>query len=91
MGGHGALTLYLSSIESGSSQYRSGSAFAPVANPSNAPWGQKIFNGYLTGGINEGRENYDATELVRRIKTDSPLHILVDYVRPFTICTKIPK
>jgi S-formylglutathione hydrolase len=74
MGGHGALILYLSSK---TKQYRSASAFAPVANPTKAPWGEKAFKGYLQGGIEEGREKYDATALIS--KTTEPVHILVDY------------
>jgi len=75
MGGHGALVLYLSSK---SKQYRSVSAFAPIANPSKCPWGQKAFNGYLEGGVEEGARDYDATELIARSK--DPVHILIDYV-----------
>ncbi|OAA58614.1 esterase d [Niveomyces insectorum RCEF 264] len=43
MGGHGALTLYLRHP----GRYRSVSAFAPIANPTRCPWGQKAFRGYL--------------------------------------------
>jgi S-formylglutathione hydrolase len=43
MGGHGALTLALRHPE----RYRSVSAFAPIAAPSEVPWGQKAFAGYL--------------------------------------------
>lgn len=80
MGGHGALTLYLSSLISGKRQYRSASAFAPIANPSKAPWGEKAFKGYLSGGVDEGREKYDATELLKKLGSKEPVHILVDYV-----------
>lgn len=76
MGGHGALTLYLGSK---AKQYRSASAFAPISNPSQAPWGHKAFSGYLEGGIDEGKANYDATEMIA--KTKEPVHILIDYVR----------
>jgi len=76
MGGHGALTLYLASK---TKQYRSASAFAPVSNPSQSPWGVKAFEGFLQGGVAEGKEIYDGTELVAKSK--EPLHILVDYVR----------
>ena len=79
MGGHGALTLYLSSVLSGVKQYRSCSAFAPISNPINCPWGQTAFNGYLTGGIEEAKEKYDATELIAKMGK-VPVHILVDYV-----------
>ncbi|KIL71758.1 hypothetical protein M378DRAFT_155358 [Amanita muscaria Koide BX008] len=74
MGGHGALTLYLSSKNA---QYRSVSAFAPICNPSKCPWGEKAFAGYLQGGVSEGKERYDATELVTR--TTGPINVLVDY------------
>jgi S-formylglutathione hydrolase len=43
MGGHGALTLALRHP----GQYRSVSAFAPIANPVACPWGEKAFTGYL--------------------------------------------
>lgn len=76
MGGHGALCTYLASK---TKQYRSVSALAPISNPVNAPWGQKAFKGYLQGGINEAKEQYDATELIG--KHSGPVHILIDYVR----------
>lgn len=75
MGGHGALTIYLASK---TRQFRSASAFSPISNPSKCPWGEKAFNGYLVGGIEEGKQRYDATELIAR-HTD-PVHILIDYV-----------
>ncbi|KAG6817704.1 hypothetical protein H0H87_004495 [Tephrocybe sp. NHM501043] len=75
MGGHGALTLYLASK---SKQYRSASAFAPIANPTKCPWGEKAFTGYLQGGIEEAKSQYDATELIAKAK--DPVHILIDYV-----------
>ena len=43
MGGHGALTLALRHP----GQFKSLSAFAPIANPSQCPWGRKAFTGYL--------------------------------------------
>ena len=75
MGGHGALTLYLSSSIK---QYKSASAFAPIANPTKSPLGKKAFSGYLQGGVTEAKERYDATELISR--TTGPINILVDYV-----------
>lgn len=78
MGGHGALTLYLSSK---TKQYRSASAFSPIANPTKCPWGEKAFKGYLAGGIAEAMANYDATELIS--KRTEPAHILIDYVGLF--------
>ncbi|KAH9969109.1 carbohydrate esterase family 1 protein [Russula dissimulans] len=74
MGGHGALCTYLASK---TKPYRSVSAFAPISNPINAPWGQKAFTGYLQGGVNEAKEQYDATELISR--HSDPVHILIDY------------
>ncbi|KIP12572.1 carbohydrate esterase family 1 protein [Phlebiopsis gigantea 11061_1 CR5-6] len=78
MGGHGALTIYLNSIRKGTKQYRSCSAFAPITNPTNCPWGQKAFSGYLQGGLEEAKEQYDATELISKLGGKS-VHILVDY------------
>jgi len=74
MGGHGALIIYLNSLQS-SSPFRSASAFAPIANPVKAPWGKKAFEGYLVGGIEEARARYDATELVSKVQ--GPLKILI--------------
>ncbi|KAH8119939.1 carbohydrate esterase family 1 protein [Phellopilus nigrolimitatus] len=73
MGGHGALTIYLAAP----GKYRSASAFSPIANPTECPWGKKAFSGYLKGGVEEGRARYDATELIRGVK--EPVHILIDY------------
>ena len=58
MGGHGALTIYLNSIRNGTKKYRSCSAFAPISNPVNCPWGQKALGGYLKGGVEEAKEQY---------------------------------
>lgn len=77
MGGHGALTMYLKNIDS-PRPYLSASAFAPITNPTKAPWGEKAFKGYLRGGIEEGRA-HDATELIAKIK--SRVNIFIDYVR----------
>jgi len=78
MGGHGALTLYLNSKLSGAKQYRSVSAFAPISNPVNCPWGQKAFGGYLAGGVEEAKSKYDATELISKMGKE-PVHILIDF------------
>lgn len=77
MGGHGALVVYLTSVLSGANTYRSCSAFAPICAPSIAPWGIKAFSGYLAGGVEEGRESYDASLLIGRVK--GPVNILIDY------------
>jgi S-formylglutathione hydrolase len=60
MGGHGALVCALRNP----ARYRSCSAFAPVAAPSQVPWGRKAFAAYL-GGFEAAWREYDATELVR--------------------------
>lgn len=72
MGGHGALICYLKNP----GMYRSVSAFAPITNPINAPWGQKAFTAYL--GPNQGDwKQWDATELVRTSKPPQS-YILID-------------
>ena len=58
MGGHGALVCALRNSE----RYRSASAFAPVAAPSQVPWGKKAFSRYL-GADTAAWKRYDATEL----------------------------
>jgi S-formylglutathione hydrolase len=60
MGGHGALVIALRNP----GDYRSVSAFAPVATPSAVPWGEKAFTGYLGAGRDAWRE-WDASTLVR--------------------------
>ena len=71
MGGHGALTIGLKN----SDNYRSISAFSPLCNPIQCPWGQKAFTAYLGNSI-ETWKQYDASELLKRGK--SALPILVD-------------
>jgi len=73
MGGHGALTLFLKN----QGMYRSVSAFAPIANPSRCPWGEKAFGGYL-GPDKESWREWDASELVGGWKGD--LDVLIDVV-----------
>jgi S-formylglutathione hydrolase len=60
MGGHGALVLALRNPD----VYRSVSAFAPIAAPSQCPWGVKAFTGYL-GDDRDAWKQYDASELVK--------------------------
>jgi S-formylglutathione hydrolase len=59
MGGHGALTLALRHPGA----YRSVSAFAPVAAPTQCPWGVKAFTNYL-GDDRTAWAGHDATALV---------------------------
>lgn len=74
MGGHGALTLALRHP----GQYRTVSAFAPIANPVNCPWGEKAFTGYL--GISRHTwGEHDATEIVAQYPVPPyPQGILID-------------
>ena len=59
MGGHGALTLGLKNPD----QFQSVSAIAPIAAPTQCPWGEKAFRLYL-GEERTHWEQYDATHLV---------------------------
>ncbi|XWS59080.1 hypothetical protein CRYUN_Cryun08bG0091400 [Craigia yunnanensis] len=61
MGGHGALTIYLKNLD----KYKSVSAFSPIVNPINCPWGQKAFTNYL-GDDKAAWEEYDATCLISK-------------------------
>lgn len=72
MGGHGALTIGLKNAD----RYTSVSAFSPICNPMECPWGQKAFTGYL-GEDKEAWKQYDACELIKGYK-GKDLHILVD-------------
>ena len=71
MGGHGALTIGLKNPDT----YRAISAFAPIGNPVNCPWGQKAFSSYLGDNQQDWLE-YDASELLR--KSSAAINILVD-------------
>lgn len=59
MGGHGALTIALRNP----GRFRSLSAFAPIVAPSQVPWGEKAFRGYL-GQDRAAWAAYDACALV---------------------------
>ncbi len=59
MGGHGALTTALRNP----GRFKSVSAFAPIANPSAVPWGQKAFSRYL-GEDPDAWADYDAVRLI---------------------------
>ncbi|MDE1328987.1 S-formylglutathione hydrolase [Vibrio aestuarianus] len=71
MGGHGALTIGLKNA----THYQSISAFSPICNPMQCPWGQKAFRHYL-GNDQQAWKAYDAVEL---LSSHTPkLPILVD-------------
>jgi len=59
MGGHGALVCALRNP----GRYRSVSAFAPIVNPMNCPWGEKAFSRYLGEDRDAWRE-WDACALL---------------------------
>lgn len=71
MGGHGALTLALKNPE----RFSSVSAFSPIVNPVNVPWGEKAFTAYL-GANRESWKAYDSCELIRQAQVHLPM--LVD-------------
>ncbi|UWR26196.1 S-formylglutathione hydrolase [Sulfitobacter sp. S223] len=71
MGGHGALTLAMSLP----GRFKSVSAFAPIAHPTNSDWGRKQLTAYL--GSEEGDwAAHDASLLMQEKGFDGP--ILVD-------------
>jgi S-formylglutathione hydrolase len=71
MGGHGALTLAMGLP----GQFKSVSAFAPIANPSASDWGRKQLSAYL--GDDESKwAAHDATLLMRDVGFDGP--VLID-------------
>jgi S-formylglutathione hydrolase len=71
MGGHGALTVGLRNPDT----YRSISAFAPIVAPSQVPWGEKAFTGYL--GPDRGAwKAHDAVALIEA--GARPRDLLVD-------------
>lgn len=75
MGGHGALVLALRNPD----VYKSVSAFSPICNPVNVPWGVKAFTGYLGGEDKEAWKQYDAVELIKAAGSNTPkLPLLVD-------------
>lgn len=85
MGGHGALVVALRNP----ARYRSVSAFAPIAAPSQCPWGLKAFGNYL-GEDRAVWSQYDATALVSRATERLPMLVdqgeadafLVEQLRP---------
>jgi S-formylglutathione hydrolase len=74
MGGHGALVCALRNP----SRYRSVSAFAPIAAPSQVPWGVRAFTGYL-GAATAKWSDYDASQLAARSTFDG--EVLIDQGR----------
>lgn len=74
MGGHGALVL----AQRHPQRFKSVSAFAPIAAPTQCPWGEKAFTGYL-GADKQTWKQYDATELMaQQTSAPFPAGILID-------------
>ncbi|WP_315288662.1 S-formylglutathione hydrolase [Ectopseudomonas oleovorans] len=71
MGGHGALICALKNP----GRYQSVSAFSPISNPMNCPWGEKAFSLYLGEERSRWRE-WDASVLIA--EAEEKLPILVD-------------
>ncbi len=71
MGGHGALVCALRNP----GRYLSVSAFAPISNPMNCPWGEKAFSRYLGPDRAAWRE-WDASALIAGATERLP--ILID-------------
>lgn len=71
MGGHGALTIALTHPE----RYKTVSAFAPIANPTESDWGHKQFTAYL-GDDRSAWQAHDATVLMR--EKGFPGEVLID-------------
>ncbi|TWX64665.1 S-formylglutathione hydrolase [Colwellia sp. C1TZA3] len=70
MGGHGALTIGMLNPE----RYSSMSAFSPICNPVQAPWGKKAFTAYL-GKDQATWRNHDASELMRKATAFIPAKV----------------
>ena len=72
MGGHGALMIALRNPGA----YQSVSAFSPIANPVNCPWGKKALGAYLGDDV-AAWDQYDTTILLA--KNENQVPALVDY------------
>ncbi len=67
MGGHGALTIAMKNPD----RYVAMSAFSPICNPINCPWGQKALGLYL-GPDRNAWQQYDASVLMREATQKIP-------------------
>ncbi len=70
MGGHGALTIAMLNPD----RYSSMSAFSPICNPVQSPWGKKAFTAYL-GKDKATWLNHDASELIRKASQFVPAKV----------------
>ncbi len=78
MGGHGALMIGIRNA----SLYSSISAFSPICNPVNCPWGIKAFTAYL-GKSRKHWNDYDASLLMQQASTFIPTLIDQGKADPF--------
>lgn len=73
MGGHGALILALKNP----GKFTSVSAFAPIVNPTQVPWGQKAFTHYL--GNDEAKwQEWDSCALMLASDSANAIPMLID-------------
>ena len=70
MGGHGAIMMGLKERD----RFASISAFAPILNPSQVPWGQKAFTAYL-GSDESSWQEWDSTSLIEQTEKVPPILI----------------
>lgn len=73
MGGHGALIMALKNP----GRYTSVSAFAPIVNPLQVPWGQKAFSAYLGEDAEKWRE-WDSCALMLESAESDAIPTLID-------------
>lgn len=73
MGGHGALTI---ALREGPRVWSSVSAFAPICNPTDCPWGIKAFTNYF--GSTEAGTEHDAVCLLNKKGASIFDDILID-------------
>ena len=93
MGGHGALTLAMNL----DGRFKSVSAFAPIANPSDSDWGRKQLSAYL-GPDKAAWANHDATLLMAEKGFPGPVLIdqgtddqFLDLLKPEALAAAIAK
>ena len=70
MGGHGAIMMGLKEPN----RFASISAFAPILNPTQVPWGKKAFTAYL-GSDESSWQEWDSTSLIEQIDKVPPILI----------------
>ena len=73
MGGHGALIMALKNP----GRFTSVSAFAPIVNPAQVPWGQKAFTAYL-GADESTWQAWDSCALMQASQPDDAIPTLID-------------